>query len=116
MLHCLTSLLEKLLSETTAAPPSPLCSAGVTLYGGPRASSELNIPEARSFHHEYSSLACTIEFVDDVYAAIDHIHKHVRQSDLHFILDNSFLKFFFHHIPSPQLETAVSRYCRPAFF
>ncbi|PON37367.1 Delta l-pyrroline-5-carboxylate synthetase [Parasponia andersonii] len=51
---------------------------GVTLYGGPRASSLLSIPEARSFHHEYSSLACTIEFVDDVHAAIDHIHKHGR--------------------------------------
>uniref|UniRef100_A0A803P0N2 Aspartate/glutamate/uridylate kinase domain-containing protein n=1 Tax=Cannabis sativa TaxID=3483 RepID=A0A803P0N2_CANSA len=51
---------------------------GVTLFGGPRASYLLNIPEARSFHHEYSSLACTIEFVDDVYTAIDHIHKHGR--------------------------------------
>ncbi|RYR65473.1 hypothetical protein Ahy_A03g011406 isoform B [Arachis hypogaea] len=39
---------------------------GVTLYGGPKASSLLNIPQARSFHHEYSSLACTIEIVDDV--------------------------------------------------
>ncbi|XP_025690254.1 delta-1-pyrroline-5-carboxylate synthase isoform X2 [Arachis hypogaea] len=47
---------------------------GVTLYGGPKASSLLNIPQARSFHHEYSSLACTIEIVDDVYAAIDHIN------------------------------------------
>ncbi|MBA0666411.1 hypothetical protein Goklo_002823 [Gossypium klotzschianum] len=49
---------------------------GVTLYGGPRASSLLNIPEAHSFHHEYSSMACTIEIVDDVQAAIDHIHQH----------------------------------------
>ncbi|MED6172661.1 Delta-1-pyrroline-5-carboxylate synthase [Stylosanthes scabra] len=49
---------------------------GVTLYGGTKASSLLNIPQARSFHHEYSSLACTIEIVDDVYAAIDHINLH----------------------------------------
>ncbi|KAL7253232.1 hypothetical protein ACSBR1_007711 [Camellia fascicularis] len=49
---------------------------GVAIYGGPRASSLLNIPEARSFHHEYCSLACTVEIVDDVYAAIDHIHRH----------------------------------------
>ncbi|KAL3523864.1 hypothetical protein ACH5RR_016698 [Cinchona calisaya] len=49
---------------------------GVALYGGPRASSFLNIPEAHSFHHEYSSLACTVEIVDDVHAAIDHIHRH----------------------------------------
>ncbi|CAH8361369.1 unnamed protein product [Eruca vesicaria subsp. sativa] len=49
---------------------------GVTLYGGPRASKILNIPEARSFNHEYCSKACTVEVVDDVYAAIDHIHGH----------------------------------------
>lgn len=48
------------------------------MYGGPRASSLLNIPEAHSFHHEYSSLACTVEIVDDVHAAIDHIHRHGR--------------------------------------
>ncbi|XP_047152237.1 delta-1-pyrroline-5-carboxylate synthase-like, partial [Vigna umbellata] len=48
--------------------------AGVILYGGPVASSLLNIPQAHSFHHEYSSLACTVEIVDDVYAAIDHIN------------------------------------------
>lgn len=49
---------------------------GVKVFGGPRASSQLNIPEAPSLHHEYSSLACTVEIVDDVNAAIDHIHNH----------------------------------------
>ncbi|KAE8728868.1 Delta-1-pyrroline-5-carboxylate synthase [Hibiscus syriacus] len=53
---------------------------GVTLYGGPRASSLLNILETRSFHHEYNSMACTIEIVDDVHAAIDHIHQHGRHA------------------------------------
>ena len=52
--------------------------AGVKLYGGPKASALLKIPEVQSFHLEYSSLACTIEIVDDVYAAIDHIHHHGR--------------------------------------
>jgi delta-1-pyrroline-5-carboxylate synthetase len=52
--------------------------AGVQLYGGPRASALLKIAEAKSFHTEYSSLACTIEIVDDVFAAIDHIHHHGR--------------------------------------
>ena len=52
--------------------------AGVQLYGGPRASRWLNILEVKSFHIEYSSLACTVEIVDDVFAAIDHIHKHGR--------------------------------------
>jgi len=52
--------------------------AGVQLYGGPKASVLLKISEAKSFHLEYSSLACTIEIVDDVFAAIDHIHDHGR--------------------------------------
>lgn len=56
----------------------PLCVSGVQIFGGPRASSLLNIPEALSLHHEYSSLACTLEVVDDVNAAIDHIHQHGR--------------------------------------
>ncbi|KAL8552028.1 hypothetical protein ACS0TY_000910 [Phlomoides rotata] len=49
---------------------------GVTIFGGPRASSSLNLPQAHSLHHEYGSLACTVEIVDDVNAAIDHIHQH----------------------------------------
>nr|XP_043629817.1 delta-1-pyrroline-5-carboxylate synthase isoform X2 [Erigeron canadensis] len=49
---------------------------GVSINGGPRACTLLNLPPAPSFHHEYSSLTCTIEIVDDVQAAIDHIHKH----------------------------------------
>lgn len=55
-----------------------LSHGGVTLYGGPRASSMLNISEAKSFHHEYNSRACTIEIVDDVNAAVDHIRRHGR--------------------------------------
>ncbi|KAK4351379.1 hypothetical protein RND71_030692 [Anisodus tanguticus] len=49
---------------------------GVSLFGGPKASSLLNIPEANSFHHEYGALACTVEIVEDVNSAIDHIHCH----------------------------------------
>lgn len=41
-------------------------------------SSLLNVPEAQTFRHEYSSLACTVVLVEDVYAAIDHIHRHGR--------------------------------------
>lgn len=55
---------------------------GVILNGGPKASSLLNIPEARTFHHEYNSLACTLEIVDDVFAAIDHIHQHGRHANI----------------------------------
>lgn len=51
---------------------------GVILYGGPRASAELNIPETHSFHYEFNSLACTIEIVNDVHAAINHINRYGR--------------------------------------
>lgn len=61
---------------------------GVTLYGGPKASSLLNIPVAGSFHHEYSSLACTVEIVDDVYAAIDHINLYGRHVSVLFFIRN----------------------------
>ncbi|AQK93359.1 proline responding1 [Zea mays] len=49
---------------------------GVAIYGGPVAHEVLCIPKADSFHHEYSSMACTIEFVDDVQSAINHIHRY----------------------------------------
>jgi delta-1-pyrroline-5-carboxylate synthetase len=52
--------------------------AGVTLYGGAKALQLLKLPKAASFHTEYSALACTLEVVKDVDAAIDHIHKHGR--------------------------------------
>lgn len=52
--------------------------AGVTLYGGARASELLKLPRASSFHIEYSALSCTVEVVKDVQAAIDHIHEHGR--------------------------------------
>ncbi|XP_073225974.1 delta-1-pyrroline-5-carboxylate synthase-like isoform X2 [Cicer arietinum] len=49
---------------------------GVQMYGGPKASAMLNIVETSSFYHKYSSLTCTIEIVEDVFTAIDHINKH----------------------------------------
>ncbi|BAT97175.1 hypothetical protein VIGAN_09054500 [Vigna angularis var. angularis] len=49
---------------------------GVKLYGGPRASGLINIVGTSDFHHEYSSLACTVEIVEDVLDAINHIHEH----------------------------------------
>nr|XP_012574961.1 delta-1-pyrroline-5-carboxylate synthase B-like [Cicer arietinum] len=49
---------------------------GLKMYGGPKACAMLNIVETSSFHHEYSSRTCTIEIVEDVFTAIDHINKH----------------------------------------
>ncbi|GFY82162.1 delta 1-pyrroline-5-carboxylate synthase 2 [Actinidia rufa] len=70
------------------------------MHGGPRASSLLHIPEARSLHHEYSSLACTIEIVDDV-AHTDSIitedHEvaeiFLRQVDSSSVLHNASTRF-----------------------
>ncbi|PON65660.1 Delta l-pyrroline-5-carboxylate synthetase [Trema orientale] len=98
---------------------------GVTLYGGPRASSLLNVPEARSFHHEYSSLACTIELVDDVHAAIDHIHKHGRHlyflkfptfnsahTDCVVAEDPEVVEVFLHQVDSAAVfHNASTRFC-----
>ncbi|CAH9091197.1 unnamed protein product [Cuscuta epithymum] len=74
---------------------------GVTIYGGPEASSLLNIPEADSLHHEYSSLACTVEIVNDVYDAIDHIHQHgSAHTDCIITEDNEVAEVFLHQVDS----------------
>ncbi|KAI3458649.1 hypothetical protein Pfo_015312 [Paulownia fortunei] len=74
---------------------------GVTIFGGPRASSLLNIPEARSLHHEYSSLSCTVEIVDDVNAAIDHIHQHgSAHTDCIITEDHEVAEVFLHLVDS----------------
>lgn len=49
--------------------------AGVHVYGGPRAQAELGLPAAASLRHEYSDLACAVELVSGLDAAIDHIHR-----------------------------------------
>ncbi|KAK7817620.1 delta-1-pyrroline-5-carboxylate synthase [Quercus suber] len=86
---------------------------GVTLYGGPRASSLLNFPEARSFHHEYNSLACTVEIVDDVYAAIDHIHQHgSAHTDCIIAEDQEVAEVFLHQVDSAAVfHNASTRFC-----
>ncbi|VFQ91125.1 unnamed protein product [Cuscuta campestris] len=74
---------------------------GVTIFGGPVASSLLNIPEATSLHHEYSSLACTVEIVNDVCTAIDHIHQHGSgHTDCIITEDNEVAQVFLHHVDS----------------
>ncbi|KAH7292266.1 hypothetical protein KP509_29G060000 [Ceratopteris richardii] len=60
------------LSELASA----LRSKGVELYGGMEASELLKIPQVVDFHHEYSGLACSVEIVKDVHAAIEHIHRY----------------------------------------
>ncbi|XP_043239099.1 delta-1-pyrroline-5-carboxylate synthase-like [Amphibalanus amphitrite] len=50
---------------------------GVRLYAGPRLHKQLTFgpPPAPSMRTEYGDLACCIEIVDDVDAAIEHIHE-----------------------------------------
>nr|XP_025638442.1 delta-1-pyrroline-5-carboxylate synthase isoform X2 [Arachis hypogaea] len=91
---------------------------GVTLYGGPKASSLLNIPQARSFHHEYSSLACTIEIVDDVYAAIDHINLYgSAHTDSIVAEDHEVADAFLHQVDSAAVfHNASTRFSDGARF
>jgi hypothetical protein len=76
-----------------------LKSAGVTLYGGARASELLKLPRATSFHTEYSALSCTVEVVKDVQAAIDHIHEHgSAHTDCIVTEDQSTADIFLRHV------------------
>ena len=50
--------------------------AGVELSGGPLAVERFGLPAAPSMRIEYGSLAATVELVDGVEEAIDHIHTH----------------------------------------
>ncbi|CAH9127536.1 unnamed protein product [Cuscuta epithymum] len=86
---------------------------GVTIFGGPKASKLLNIPMADSLHHEYSSLACTVEIVKDVYAAIDHIHQHgSAHTDCIITEDNEVAQVFLHQVDSAAVFHNVStRFC-----
>jgi len=55
---------------------STLKDAGVSLYSGPKLRNLLTFspPPAKSLKKEYSALECTIEIVDSVCEAINHIN------------------------------------------
>ncbi|XP_062167145.1 delta-1-pyrroline-5-carboxylate synthase-like [Alnus glutinosa] len=95
-----------------------LQSEDVTLHGGPRASTFLNIAEASSLHHEYSSMACTIEIVDDVYAAMEHIHKHgSSHTECIITEDSEAAETFLHQVDSAAVfHNASTRFCDGARF
>ncbi|OMO97279.1 Gamma-glutamyl phosphate reductase GPR [Corchorus olitorius] len=105
-----TGLLNELIME--------LQHEGVTLYGGPRACSLLNIPEAHSFHYEYNSMACTVEIVDDVHAAIDHIHRHGSSHTDCIVTENhEVAEIFLHGVDSAAVfHNASTRFCDGARF
>ncbi|GAB2232843.1 hypothetical protein Drorol1_Dr00011906 [Drosera rotundifolia] len=93
---------------------------GVVIFGGPRVSSieGLNIPQVQSFHHEYNSLSCTVEIVDDVYAAIDHIHQHgSAHTDCIIAEDSSVAEIFLQRVDSAAVfHNASTRFCDGARF
>ncbi|XP_057971031.1 delta-1-pyrroline-5-carboxylate synthase-like [Malania oleifera] len=91
---------------------------GVTLFGGPRASVLLNMAEARSFNNEYNSTACTIEIVDDVHAAIDHINHHGSgHTDCIVTDEHDVAEVFLHQVDSAAVfHNASTRFCDGARF
>ncbi|KAJ4840986.1 Delta-1-pyrroline-5-carboxylate synthase [Turnera subulata] len=91
---------------------------GVTLYGGPKASKVLKIPQVQSFHHEYNSMACTVEIVDDVQAAIDHIHEHgSAHTDCIIAEDHNVAELFLRQVDSAAVfHNASTRFCDGARF
>jgi delta-1-pyrroline-5-carboxylate synthetase len=50
----------------------------VTIYSGPRLAAALTFgpPPAAKLSLEYGDLACTVELVASLEAAVDHIHKY----------------------------------------
>ena len=58
-----------------------LRAAGVALHQASGAG--LGLPQAPSLRHEYSDLAATVVVVDDVSAAIDHIHTRTTGNRIH---------------------------------
>ncbi|XP_073009048.1 delta-1-pyrroline-5-carboxylate synthase 1-like [Typha latifolia] len=91
---------------------------GVALYAGPRASDELGIPRAESFHHEYNSMACTIEIVDDVHAAVNHILRYgSAHTDCIVAEDLEVAGVFLHQVDSAAVfHNASTRFCDGARF
>lgn len=86
---------------------------GVVIYGGPIAHDKLKVPKIDSFRHEYSSMACTLEFVDDVQSAIDHINRYgSAHTDCIITTDESAAEAFLQQVDSAAVfHNASTRFC-----
>lgn len=95
-----------------------LRSEGIIFYGGPRASMAFKIPEANSFHHEYNSMACSVEVVDDVLSAIKHIHSYgSAHTDCIITEDKEIAEIFLNQVDSAAVfHNASTRFCDGARF
>lgn len=97
---------------------SILQSKGVSLFGGVTASELLKIPRVVDFHHEYSALACSIEIVKDVHAAIEHIHQYgSAHTDCIVTEDPTTAEVFLSQLDSAAVfHNASTRFCDGARF
>ncbi|XP_024189902.1 delta-1-pyrroline-5-carboxylate synthase isoform X1 [Rosa chinensis] len=92
--------------------------SGVTLYGGPHAAVLLNLSETSTLHHEYSSMACTVEIVDDVHDAVDHIHVYGSgHTECIVTEDDEVAEYFLSQVDSAAVfHNASTRFCDGARF
>ncbi|KAF8717005.1 hypothetical protein HU200_026113 [Digitaria exilis] len=86
---------------------------GVVIYGGPVAHDKLKVPKVDSFRHEYNSMACTLEFVDDVQSAIDHINRYgSAHTDCIITTDEKAAETFLQQVDSAAVfHNASTRFC-----
>lgn len=103
---CFTNVMDQLRAK------------GVSIYGGPKASTKLDVPLARSLEHEYNSMACAVEIVDDVHAAIDHINDHgSAHTDSIITEDHEVAEVFLNQVDSAAVfHNASTRFCDGARF
>mmetsp|Transcript_6823 Transcript_6823/g.19678 ORF Transcript_6823/g.19678 Transcript_6823/m.19678 type:complete len:819 (+) Transcript_6823:202-2658(+) len=67
---------------------SALRDADITIYGGERSVKALGLQAAPSPKHEYGTTALTLELVDSMEEAIDHIHKNGSSHTDSIVTDN----------------------------
>ncbi|KAM0922761.1 hypothetical protein ACQ4PT_005944 [Festuca glaucescens] len=110
-----TLLVHKDLNKTEGLDDllMELAKEGVVIYGGPIAHDTLKVPKVDSFHHEYSSMACTLEFVDDVQSAIDHINRYgSAHTDCIITTDKKSADMFLQQVDSAAVfHNASTRFC-----
>ncbi|KAK9700085.1 hypothetical protein RND81_08G216200 [Saponaria officinalis] len=117
-----TLLVHKDLQQTGGVNDliADLRSEGAVLFGGPRVSAVdgLDIPATQTFHKEYNSPACTVEIVDDVNAAIEHINQHgSSHTDCIVAEDHKVAETFLQQVDSAAVfHNASTRFCDGARF
>jgi len=91
---------------------------GVTLFSGPRVNGVVSFSKANTFHHEYNSKACTIEIVNNVDEAIEHIHSYGSSHTECIVTDDhDVAEHFLSRVDSAAVfHNASTRFCDGARF